>query len=188
MIVRNDGRAVTGPARTDVVFDPAAGEFARLTIDVAGRVVARVDLDPSEKRATLRRLFAIRTLREQRTAFVRALQNLDLLVVLAPTSRTGLASTDEMTKVFTAARDRREIKAFAERVPCSIDAFLLFAWLVNFAAAAEGQQLPRLEALDADLPYVTPIGAACPPGDFDAEATLRDVEREPEASPIFAFR
>lgn len=188
MIARNNGRPVSGLARTDVVYDPAAGEFIRLTIDVSGRVASRVDLNPAEKRATLRRVFATRTTRAQRTAFVRAIRKLGLLVVLAPAAGRPLASTDDMTAMFAAARARRETMAFAENVSCSIDAFLLFAWLVNFAAAPEGERLPRLEALDADLPYVPPVGAGCPPSDFDAEAALQDVEREPEALPMFAFR
>jgi hypothetical protein len=189
MAIRTQGLAGTDPVREAIVYDAAAGMFVRVTVDAAGRILARSDLDPSEKRATLRRLFATRTTRVQQDAFVRAIDRLGLLVVLAPRADDARpVTTDEMSDAFCEAFSRYEVEAFAEKVESSIQAFLLLTWAVNFSVAAEGQPLPRLECVDPDLPYLAPFGVPCPPPNFDARLALQEIECASEIPVEFAIR
>jgi hypothetical protein len=159
------------------MFDPAAGSFVRITADAAGRILSRCDLDPSEKRATLRQLFATRTTNAQRNAFVRAVDRLGLLVVRAPRADEARpVTTDEMSDTFSAAFSRQDIGAFAERGESTIEGFLSLVWAANFAVAAVGQPLPRLECVDSNLPYLAPVGVSCPPQGFSAEQALQESE------------
>lgn len=187
MVVQSERAAADRPARTDVVFDPVSAGFVRVTIDAAGRVLARADLDPSEKRAVLRRLFATRSPSNQREAFVRSIHRAGLLFVLSPSGVETEAANDRMSDVLSGARDRREVEAFAECLETSIVRLLTLIWAMNFAVAPVGQPLPRLEAVDADLPYVPPTGVACPAGEFDAESVLQEVENAPEESIGYAL-
>ena len=125
--------------------------------------------------------------REQRGELGIIDQAVGLIVVLA--SRSGRpASTEELTDVVSEARDRREIQEFAQRMEASIAGLLTLIWAVNFSVCPPGQALPRLEAINADFPYVPAVGVACPPPGFDAQEALRESDHASEVPAGFDFR
>jgi hypothetical protein len=179
-MARIEVRTTEAP-RSDVAWDPKIGSFVRLTYGLAGRILSRVDLDPPEKRAALRCLVATRTTRDERLSACRALDALGLIVV---TTAGAAKESDEsaavitLTARFAKARVRPDVIAFAGRLDISISELLTLAWAVNFAVANRGQPLPRLEHIDADLPFISPVGLNVSAQAFDAEAAVAQAEEE----------
>jgi len=164
-----------------VTFDPLAGRFVKVTYGPAGRILSRTDLDPIEKRDALRRLFATRASRDERYSACNALDSIGLIVVTAAGTSWGNAGgtpADVLSARFVAARRQPDVIALAEALDVSESDVLTLAWAVNFALAQAGQALPRLEDVDADLPFVPPFGLGAPACGFDAGAVVEEAEAE----------
>jgi len=166
---------------SDVTWDPRIGSFVLLTYGAAGRILSRADLDPAEKRAALRCLVASRTSRDERLSAWRALDALGLIVVTtagASRETTQSAATNALSARFTQARTRADIVAVSQRLGVSVGELLTLAWAINFAAASDGQPLPRLEDIDANLPFIAPLGLDASTQGFDTEAAVAEAEQE----------
>ena len=164
-----------------VAFDPLAGRFIKVTYGAAGRILSRTDIDPLEKRDALRRLFATRASRDERYSACNALDSIGLIVVTAAGTSWGNAGgtpADVLSARFVAARSQPDVIALAEALDVSETDVLTLAWGVNFALAQAGQSLPRLEDVDADLPFIPPFGLGAPARAFDAGAVVQEAEAE----------
>jgi hypothetical protein len=186
MVATGVGRAET--LRIDVAWDPIIGSFVRTTCGPAGRILSRIDLDPSEKRAAMRCLVAKRTTHDERLAACRALEALGLIVVTtdgAARQTDVKAAVNELSVRFQQARRSANVVAFAKFFDMAVTELLTLAWALNFAVAERGYPLPRLEDVDPDLPFVPPLGADRAARDFDAEAALAtadlDFEKQGQA-------
>lgn len=173
-----------------VMWDAAAEQFVRVTISAVGSILARADLEPAERRATLRRLMATRaTLQEQR-AMGDLLRRLNLVAgspgVLHPAEQA--ATVRLLTARFVSAFGSPDVAAFVEHMEVGIRAFLVLAWSVALVRAAPEQALPQLEALDADHPYMPPCGLEAAPITFDANSVLAEIDADDHDSSGAAVR
>ncbi len=163
-------------------WDPAAAAFVRLTLDPCGRILARRDLEPADKRATLRHLFLTRTTTAQRRAVGALLDRAGLLL-----RREPVACRDDpaaLSRRFLAGGADPGIVVLAEHLGVEADAILVLAWGLGLARAAPGQALPCLEDLDADLPYMPPAGPAPASGLIDLDAILDEAEAACASAPM----
>lgn len=158
--------------------DADAMRFVRLTIDVAGRILACDALDPGERRAVLRYVIATRTNHDEQRAGVLLLKRLNLTagaaIVLAAEDRPAVI--DLLTRRFAAGLSAPEVRALAGDMAVGLRPFLVLAWAVTLVRAIPGQALPRLEDLDADLPWMPPAGPPPAAPGFDARAALAEIE------------
>ncbi|WP_147283643.1 hypothetical protein [Bosea caraganae] len=163
-----------------VVWDGDAEVFVRLTIAACGRILARSELDPPERRAALRRLFALRTSLDEQRAIGRLLKDFGLLVVRgsAPTAAAMSQRVELLSRLFVASSDSQAVAAFVEHMEIAMRDFLVLAWCVAAVAVDAGDPLPRLEDLDADLPFMPAYGLERPASQFDADATLAEIDAE----------
>lgn len=160
------------PTTEAIRWDPHAEAFVRLTLDPCGRILARRDLEPVEKRAALRHLFLVRTTTAQRRAVAVLLDHAGLLLRPGPAgSREGAAA---LSRRFLAGGTVPAVAGMALRLDVEIRAVLILAWGLGLARVAPGQALPHLEDLDADLPYMPPEGPAPGPDLIDVEAILAE--------------
>lgn len=143
----------------NVVWDPLAEAFIKLTIDCTGRILARADLDAPEKSAVIRRLMARRTTQDQRRAIGRLLSRFGLREPASDIagSRSGRARTASLNRRFAAVARHSEIEAFVQRVDIEVRDLLVAAWSVVLVSSAQGEPLPGLEEIDADFPYFPPV-------------------------------
>lgn len=177
--------ALAVPERTTeaVAWDADAEGFVRVTLGACGRILARVDLDPPERRAALRCLMATRTTLQQRRAMGALLRRFGLVAgspgALRPAEHAAVV--DLLSARFLAGLCSGDIGAFVEHMEAGLHEFLVLAWCVAMVQAAPGQPLPRLENLNADFPYMPPYGLEAAPRAFNAAAVLEEVEAdEPE--------
>lgn len=153
-------------------WDPAAEVFVRLTLDPCGRILARADLEPVEKRVALRHVLA-RTTRYQRQAIARLFMRVGLPLGAAAASS---CTAKELNQRFQSAAMAPDIAAFAECLEVEIRSVLVLAWVIGFARAGANEPVARLEELDADLPYVPPLGPPPMEGSVDLDAILDDAD------------
>lgn len=155
-----------------VQWDAATGGFVRLLIDRAGRVLAREDLDPPIKRATLRHLFETRLTRSHRSEIYRLLRGLSLL---APMSRGGALS---MPSLEVDAEKLDEAEALAREVGGTVRDLALIAWMLLLIFNRPGLRLPALEDIDAAYPNFPPVVPGEAPPYFCAETLLAEIEAD----------
>lgn len=162
----------------EVFPDAAATRFVHLTIDVAGRILACEALDPSERRAVLHYVIATRTRPDEQRALGLLLKRMDLLggaaIVLSEQERPPVV--DILSNRFAAGFSTPEVQALAAEMIIGLRPFLILAWAVALVRAVPGQALPRLEDLDADLPWMPPMGPPPVAAGFDARAALAGIE------------
>ena len=163
-----------------LAWDPAAERFVRLTIAATGRILARSDLEPTERRAVLRCLMATRTQVDEQRAFALLLNRFKLVagskIVLPPGERTPVVEI--LSRRFSAGFTMPDVRAFAECMEIGLHTLLVLAWSVALVRAVPGQALARLEVLDNDLPYMPPAGLGPASVGFDAAQVLADIEAE----------
>ncbi|MET3413032.1 hypothetical protein [Methylobacterium sp. 1030] len=163
------------PAATEAIrWDAEAEAFLRLTLAPCGRILARRDLEPVEKRAALRHLFLTRTTTMQRRAVGRLLDRAGLLLRPEPSACRGDAAA--LSRRFLAGAAHSDLIAFVERLGIETRPVLVLAWALGLARAAPGQALPCLEDLDPDLPFVTPIGPSPMEAVIDLDAILEEAD------------
>ncbi|GJD43783.1 hypothetical protein AFCDBAGC_1638 [Methylobacterium cerastii] len=162
------------PTVEAIRWDPHADAFVRLTLGICGRILARHDLEPAEKRAALRHLFLDRTTTEQRRAAGALFGQTGLLLGPEPSGNRTEAAV--LTQRFLAGGADPAVSGMAERLDLEVRAVLVLAWGLGLARVAPGQALPQLEDLDADLPYMPPEGPAPGPGFNDVGAILAEAE------------
>lgn len=166
-----------------VAWDADAEAFVRITMSACGRILARADLDPPERRAALRCLMATRTTLQQRRAMSRLLRRFDLVAGSPGSLRPAehAATVQLLSARFLAGIRSRDVAAFVEHMEAGLYEILVLAWAVAMVQAAPGQPLPRLEDINADLPYMPPHGLEPAPRAFDAIVVLAEVDAdEPE--------
>jgi hypothetical protein len=166
-----------------VAWDADSEAFVRITMSACGRILARADLDPPERRAALRCLMATRTTLQQRRAMGRLLRRFGLVAgspgALRPVEHAAVV--DLLSARFLAGLCSDDIAAFVEHMETGLHEFLVLAWCVAMVQAAPDQPLPRLEDIDANLPYMPPHGLEPAPKAFDAIGFLAEVDAdEPE--------
>lgn len=163
-----------------LAWDPAAERFVRLTVSATGRILARADLEPIERRAVLRCLMATRTQVDEQRSFALLLQRLKLVagskIVLPPGERGPVVEI--LSRRFSPGFTMPDVEAFAEYMEIGIRTLLILAWSVSLVRAVPGQCLARLENLDPDLPYMPPMGLGPPAVGFDAARVLVEIEGE----------
>lgn len=166
-------------------WDPAIGAFVKLTMDATGRILARADLEPVEKWAALRRLFATRTTVDQRRTMGSALSRSGLLGTGGQTDDgpNGETST-ALTKRFLVAAAQPFTIALIKQIGCEARDFLVLVWSVRFIVARPGQPLPQLEEIDANLPWCPAEGAPLMSKLVDADAILAEIDAEGQDIPF----
>ncbi|GJD78509.1 hypothetical protein [Methylobacterium gregans] len=167
-----EGATETTMRTVAIRWDPAAETFMRLTLDPCGRILARRDLEPVEKAAALRCLFLTHTTTAQRRAVGGLLDRAGLLLRPQPAGRQG--DPTALSRRFLAGGATPDIVAWAERLDVEARAILVLAWALALVRVVPGQALPRLEDLDADLPYMPPEGPAPGPDPIDLDAILEE--------------
>lgn len=163
-----------------VSWDPALDRFVRLTISATGRILARANLEPGERRSVLRYLIATRTQVDEQRAIAAFLGRLGLVAgaAIALPDKERPPVVELLTGRFTGGFTMPDIERFADYMEIGIRSMLVLAWAVALVRAVPGQALPRLEDIDADLPWMPPMGLSPAGPKFDALSVLEEIEAE----------
>ncbi len=168
------------PGTVALAWDPAVERFVRLTISMTGCILARADLEPTERRSVLRCLIATRTQVDEQRAIAAFLGRLDLVagaaIALPDPERPPVVEL--LSKRFAGGFTMPDIEAFCDYMEIGIRSMLVLAWAVALVRAMPGQALPRLEDLDANLPWMPPMGLSPAAAGFDAKSVLDEIEAE----------
>ncbi len=168
------------PGTVAVYWDPAVERFVRLTVSATGRILARAELEPTERRSVLRYLIATRTQVEEQRAMAVFLGRLGLVagaaIALPDADRPPVV--EALTRRFAGGFTMPDVERFANYMEIGIRSMLVLAWAVALVRAVPGQALPRLEDLDADLPWMPPMGLSPAGPAFDARSMLDEIEAE----------
>lgn len=166
-----------------VIWETDAEAFVRITLCACGRILARADLDPPERRAALRCLMATRTTLQQRRSMGRLLRRFGLVAGSSASLRPAehAATVQLLSARFLAGICNQDVVAFVEHMEAGLYDFLVLAWCVAMVQAAPDQPLPSLEDLNSDFPYMPPHGLEPAPAAFNAAWVLNEIDAdEPE--------
>lgn len=119
-------------------------------------------------------MFLTRTTTAERRAVGCLLDRAGLL--LRPDPAGARDDPTALSRRFLAGGATLAIAGLPQRLAVEVRAVLVLAWGLGLARVAPGQALPRLEDLDADLPYMPPEGPVQSSGTINVEAILDEAD------------
>lgn len=144
-------------------------------------ILSRPDLTISEIKMVLRQLLCAFSTRSQRKKIWKYLECRNLLWQDNDTA-------DDVTRRLTESNLKATIERSFNAVDIDANDTLLGIWSLYFVTARPGTPIPRLETIDADLPYVAPSGVGDADPAFAPGRILGEIAARERFGPDICFR